>query len=88
MAAALPVVGTPSGGSRELFRDGENGLVFPAGDDTARAAAIARLDDDPALRSRLATTALPEVRARYDLAAITGEIESYLSETIRLHVRR
>ena len=88
MAAALPVVGTPSGGSRELFRDGENGLVFPAGDDAACAAAIARLDDDPALRARLAATALPEVRARYDLAAITGEIESYLSETIRLHVRR
>ena len=85
MAAALPVVGTPSGGSRELFRDGENGLVFPAGDAPACAAAIARLDSDPALRTRLAATALPEVRVRYDLAAITGEIESYLAETIRLH---
>lgn len=88
MSAALPVVGTPSGGSRELFRDGENGLVFPAGDDAACAAAIARLDSDPALRAHLAGTALPEVRARYDLAAITSQIESYLAETIRLHVRR
>lgn len=85
MSAALPVVGTPSGGSRELFRDGENGLVFPAGDAPACAAAIARLDADPALRARLAATALPEVRARYDLAAITAQIEDYLAETIRLH---
>lgn len=88
MSAALPVVGTPSGGSRELFRDGENGLVFPAGDDAACAAALAKLDSDPALRARLAATALPEVRARYDLDAITAQIETYLSETIRLHVRR
>lgn len=85
MAAALPVAGTPSGGSRELFRDGENGLVFPAGEATACAAALARLDDDPALRARLAATALPEVRARYDLAAITAQIEAYLAETLRLH---
>jgi glycosyltransferase involved in cell wall biosynthesis len=88
MSAALPVVGTPSGGSRELFRDGENGLLFPAGDAPACAAALARLDSDPALRARLAATALPEVRARYDLAAITARIETYLADTIRLHARR
>jgi peptidoglycan biosynthesis protein MviN/MurJ (putative lipid II flippase) len=37
-----------------FFRDGENGLVFPAGDAPACAAAIARLDSDPALRARVA----------------------------------
>lgn len=88
MAAALPVVGTPSGGSRELFRHGENGLVFPAGDAAACAAALARLDAEPELRSRLTATALTEVRTRYDLTAITGEIEAYLAQTLRSHVRR
>ncbi len=87
MSAGLPVVGTPSGGSRELFRNGENGLVYPAGDDVACAAAIARIDEDPELRNRMAATGLREVRERYDLAAITGQIETYLTETVQHHGR-
>ncbi len=81
MAAALPVIGTPSGGSRELFRDGENGLVYPARDDAALAAAITRLRADPARRERMTATALAEVRARYDLQAIVTQIEDYLEKS-------
>jgi len=83
MAARLPVVGTPSGGSRELFREGENGLVFPAGDFQALAAAVARLADDAALRERIAATGHREVREAYDLKAITGQIEAFLLETAK-----
>jgi glycosyltransferase involved in cell wall biosynthesis len=48
---ATDAVGAAAGG---LVRDGATGLVVPAGDAGALAAAIRRLHDDPALRERLA----------------------------------
>jgi glycosyltransferase involved in cell wall biosynthesis len=80
MAARVPVISTLAGGSRELVRDGENALGFEAGDDEALARQIARLAGDPALRTALAETAEREVVARYDLAAITSQIEDFLRE--------
>jgi len=80
MAASVPVISTLAGGSRELVRDGENALGFEAGDDGALARQIARLAGDPALRTALADTAEREVVARYDLAAITSQIEDFLRE--------
>jgi glycosyltransferase involved in cell wall biosynthesis len=47
---ATTAVGAAAGG---LVRDGRTGLVVPAGDADALAAAIRRLHDDPALRARL-----------------------------------
>jgi glycosyltransferase involved in cell wall biosynthesis len=82
MAAALPVIGTPSGGSRELFRDGENALVYPARDDAALAAALSRLRADKPLRTRMAQVGRDEVRAKYDLQAIVTQIETFLKDSI------
>jgi glycosyltransferase involved in cell wall biosynthesis len=48
---ATDAVGAAAGG---LVRDGATGLVVPAGDPGALAAAIRRLHDDPALREPLA----------------------------------
>jgi len=53
MAAGCPVVASAVGGTPELVDDERTGLLFPAGDAGALAAAIARLAD-PALRARLA----------------------------------
>jgi glycogen synthase len=53
MAKGRPVVATGRGGSAEYLRDGENCLLFEAGDAEALAAAVRRLADDPALRMRL-----------------------------------
>lgn len=47
------VVATGRGGSGEYLRDGENCLLFPAGDHTALARAVSRLAEDPVLRDRL-----------------------------------
>jgi glycosyltransferase involved in cell wall biosynthesis len=83
MAAGVPVLGTPSGGSRELFRDGENAIVFAVRDDAALAAGIRRLAADAALRQRIATTAGGEVRARFELATVMHRIERILEESCR-----
>ena len=83
MAAGVPVIGTPSGGSRELFRDGENAIVFPVRDAAGLAAGIRRLAADAALRERIAVAAAREVRARYDLAAVAQRIEGILEDSRR-----
>jgi len=62
LAVGTPVVATAVGGVPELVRDGENGLLVPAGDSDALAAAIRRLVDEPALRERLAGAAEASVR--------------------------
>ena len=53
MARGRPVVATGRGGSGEYLRDGENCLLFGAGDPAALAAAVRRLAGDPGLRARL-----------------------------------
>ena len=57
---ASDAVGAAAGG---LVRDGENGLVVPAGDASALAGAITRLAGDPQLRERMGVRGAEDVRA-------------------------
>ncbi len=61
LAVGTPVVATTVGGVPEVVRDGENGLLVPAGDPDALAAAIRRITGDHELRARLAQAAAPSV---------------------------
>jgi glycosyltransferase involved in cell wall biosynthesis len=53
MACATPVVATGRGGSAEFLVDGENCLLFPAGDPEALAGAVRRLAESAELRHTL-----------------------------------
>ena len=53
MACGRPVLATGRGGSADFLRDGENSLLFAAGDAGALAAAVERLAGDSVLRERL-----------------------------------
>jgi glycosyltransferase involved in cell wall biosynthesis len=66
MAAGLPVVATAVGALPELVRDGEDGLLVPAGDVDALAARLARLVDEPELRAAMGARA--RTRAENDFA--------------------
>jgi hypothetical protein len=48
---------TDAAGAADYLKDGETGLLVPAGDAQALAAAIRRLDQDPALAARLGAAA-------------------------------
>ena len=61
LAVGTPVVSTAVGGVPELVRDGDNGLLVPAGDEDALATAIGRIVGEPGLRERLAGAAAPSV---------------------------
>ena len=54
MAVGLPVLATRVGGVPEIVEDGSNGLLVSPGDEDALLAALTRLANNPALRSRLA----------------------------------
>lgn len=57
MAAGLPVITTDAPGCRDLIRDGEDGLMVPAGDIAALTEAMQRVCAEPALRRDLAIRA-------------------------------
>lgn len=65
-AAGLPVVAGRAGGVPAVVADGVTGLLAPAGDARAFAAAVARLLDKPAERARLAVAARDRIAARHD----------------------
>jgi glycosyltransferase involved in cell wall biosynthesis len=79
LAVGTPVLATRVGGVEEVVADDENGLLVPAGDPTALAAAIRRYFDDATLRERLRGAAAASVRG-YDRESIFGRVERTLLE--------
>ena len=65
-ASGCALVTTDVPGCREVVTDGVDGLRVPARDAEALAAAIARLDDDPALRMRLAMAGQRKALEQFD----------------------
>ncbi len=84
MASGLAVVGTMTGGSREVLVDEENSLTFPAENAPALAAQLQRVLD-PALRARLAAAGRRTVEQRFPLDRILSEIEAFLQNAVARH---
>lgn len=82
MASGLPVIGTMTGGSQELFRHGENALTYTAGSAEELARQILDLDGRPEARLRMATAGQAEVRSRYAEPVIIDQMERYLLESL------
>ena len=80
MAARLPVIGTLEGGSRELIRHRENALAYRTGEAADLAAQVLALESEPGLRKKMVETAFREVREKYDIEQITGQIEQTLNQ--------
>jgi len=81
-AAALgkPIVATNVEGNNEVITDGETGLLVPARDPEALAAAVIRLLRDRPLAARLAASAKRLIPPRFTLARMARETEDlYLS---------
>jgi glycosyltransferase involved in cell wall biosynthesis len=76
MAMGKAVIGTRVDGTREVLRDGENGLVVEPGNVGALAAAILRLVEDRRLRESMGACAVETVRERFNAAVMTKEIEN------------
>ena len=79
LAVGVPVVSTAVGGVPEIVRDGENGLLVPAGDVEAVTAAIASILQDGALHGRLAAGSRASVE-RLSVPRVYGRLEAILSD--------
>lgn len=81
MAAGVPVLSTPVSAAPDVVTDGQNGFLFPFGDDGALAAHLARLWSDDALRDRLARGAIETARA-HSWDKVTTEVEEVLAGVV------
>ena len=70
MAAGLPIIATPSGGTAEIIRNGVNGIAVPYNDPTALAEALAKLCFDKPLAEFLGKNAEDTVRREYGAPAM------------------
>jgi glycosyltransferase involved in cell wall biosynthesis len=82
LAAGTPVLAMAVGGVAEVVRDGENGLLVPAGDTAALGEAVRRYFGDESLRERLRGAAAGSV-ARYAPERVLGELEETLRRVAR-----
>ncbi len=64
-AAAKPVIGASATGIVDLVVDGETGLLFPVGDSSALADAMARIIEDKALARKLALAGHEQVKRKF-----------------------
>jgi glycosyltransferase involved in cell wall biosynthesis len=80
MASGLPTVSTESVGVVDCLRHEENGLLHTPGDLTGLRTQLDRLLSDGPLRTRLATTALAEVRRLYSWPVLARSIDEVYTE--------
>jgi L-malate glycosyltransferase len=76
MAAARPVVATRVGAVADAVREGETGLLVPAGDESQLAAAIDALSGDAIRAGRMGSRAAVLARTHYSAAAALDALES------------
>lgn len=82
MAAGLVLVATLTGGTKEILRDGANGLAFEPEDAQGLARQLGRLLETDGLATRLANTGLQTVMERFTATRMLDELEGYLSSVI------
>lgn len=80
MLAGLTVVGTTTGGTKEILREGKNGLTFAAENPKGLAEQISRLVSDRKLCHRLAVEGRRTVLGNFTLDKMITDIETYLLE--------
>ena len=75
LASGTPVVAAGARGNPPRVRDGETGVLVPAGDDAALAAALVSLVRDAALRKTMGDAARRDAEARFDVRRQVAAIE-------------
>lgn len=82
LSMGTPVAAFDVDGVGEVVRDGETGLLAPAGDCAALAAAIIRLLDEPALREQLGRQGRELVLREFTAEAMTRKTEALYEELL------
>ena len=72
----VPVVATRAGGSVDLIRDGETGLLAPIGDHQALASCIVRLFIEDGLWARISLAAAKQISEGYTIEQLVARTET------------
>ena len=75
MAAGVPVVATAAGGTPELVKNGETGLLVPVGDESKLEDAIGLLVHDPKSRAQYALHSRQFARSRFHVKEVCRRFE-------------
>ncbi len=81
-AMGLPAIVTDINGSREIVRQGENGVIIPPRDENALHGAMKAFAGSPALVKKLAAGARPLVASRYEQAYVRRCLKEYYKEIL------
>ena len=82
MAAGVPVVATRVGGIPEIIEDGVGGLLVPAKDSRALAAAIAQLLRDPQRAQRFAEVAQERASTEFSYERLLAALDTLYQESL------
>lgn len=89
MAVGLPVVTTKVGGNPEIVVDGHTGLLVPAGDSIALAAAVVHLCEHKEQWSRMAQAARERVERHFDIRSTVRKYQQLYEQVWKkVSVRR
>jgi glycosyltransferase involved in cell wall biosynthesis len=80
LASGVAVASTRVGGVPSVVRDGETGLLVPAGDPEALARALGRLADDEGLRARLGAAGKEDVVDRFGIERLVEDVDRLYRE--------
>jgi glycosyltransferase involved in cell wall biosynthesis len=84
LARQVAVVSTREGAASEILRDNETGLLIPARDAAALAAAVERLLRDDTLRLRIAEAGFRDCCERFDVRRTMRELEAAYDRALSL----
>jgi len=73
--AGVPVIATRAGGTVDLIRDGETGLLAPIGDHETLAAALVRVLTDKSLHDRISRAAQQQIRNEFTAEMLARRTE-------------
>ena len=87
MACGCCAVASDAGGNPELIRNGETGMLFPAGDARALAAVLRLLIGNASLRRRLGGAGMQWVRGNFSIRASAQRMGEIYAELIERRAR-
>jgi glycosyltransferase involved in cell wall biosynthesis len=88
MLSGLVVVGTTTGGTKEILREGETGLTFAPEDANGLADQLARLIANPELGCHLAQAGRQSILENFTLDKMAQQIEDYLLDCFAKNSKR
>ena len=88
MAAGVPVISTKTGGSEELVKKGNAGLIVKPRDHTALKDAMEKLLKDPALRKKFGINGYNLIKAEYSWDIITENVEKIYNNVLKKYQKK